>query len=180
VDAQTMKYRGCSDPAQAPRAQADAAARRAAANINPRTGLATDYLNHFNEAVMLLEMLAAWPDAAEHFLAWRPLTYREHFAASCFQGRDLAIAAYDSAEPALRERLGTLVGTMTAVLLATQEALRDNAMAPSATGVIATLAAATVKPLIARAGALINGEIDDGNPITPQAVVDELMHMLNA
>jgi hypothetical protein len=24
-----------------------------AANINPKTGLATDYLNHFNEAIML-------------------------------------------------------------------------------------------------------------------------------
>jgi hypothetical protein len=29
-------------------------ARLRAANINPRTGLATDYLNHFNEAIMLL------------------------------------------------------------------------------------------------------------------------------
>ena len=34
----------------------EAAARAAelkAANINPQTGLATDYLNHFNEAIML-------------------------------------------------------------------------------------------------------------------------------
>jgi hypothetical protein len=33
----------------------DAEARAAelkAANINPQTGLATDYLNHFNEAIM--------------------------------------------------------------------------------------------------------------------------------
>jgi len=33
------------------------AAELLAANINPRTGLATDYLNHFNEAIMLLEMI---------------------------------------------------------------------------------------------------------------------------
>ena len=31
------------------------AAKLRAANINPRTGLATDYLNHFNEAIMLLQ-----------------------------------------------------------------------------------------------------------------------------
>jgi hypothetical protein len=32
------------------------------ANINPTTWLATDYLNHFNEAIMLLEMLPCAPE----------------------------------------------------------------------------------------------------------------------
>ena len=44
------------------------AARLRAANINPHTGLATDYLNHFNEAVMLLEMVPDMPECAEDFL----------------------------------------------------------------------------------------------------------------
>ena len=43
------------------------AALLSAANINPRTGLATDYLNHFNEAVMLLEMVPDMPECAEDF-----------------------------------------------------------------------------------------------------------------
>jgi hypothetical protein len=34
----------------------------AKANINPTTGLATDYLNHFNEAIMLLDLVATVPD----------------------------------------------------------------------------------------------------------------------
>ena len=75
----------------------DEAARAAtlkAANINPRTGLATDYLNHFNEAIMLLEMIPDMPDCAIDFLEWRPLSYAEHFIASNFKGRDLAIEAY--------------------------------------------------------------------------------------
>src|SRR5262245_28249336 len=44
------------------------------ANINPRTGLATDYLNHFNEAIMLLEMIPDMPECADDFLEWRPLS----------------------------------------------------------------------------------------------------------
>src|ERR1700740_1106175 len=79
----------------------DEAARAAtlkAANINPRTGLATDYLNHFNEAIMLLEMIPDMPECAADFLSWRPLSYAEHFTASHFRARDLAIAAYDSAD----------------------------------------------------------------------------------
>src|SRR5487761_2781941 len=78
------------------------AARLRAANINPRTGLATDYLNHFNEAIMLLEMVPDMPECAEDFLGWRPLSYAEHFTASNFKARDLAIASYDSADPIIR------------------------------------------------------------------------------
>ena len=74
-----------------------------AANINPRTGLATDYLNHFNEAIMLLEMIPdRCPNALRTSCSWQPLTYREHFVASNFKGRDLAIAAYESADAGIR------------------------------------------------------------------------------
>ena len=60
---------------------------------------------------MLLEMLPSCPECVEDFLAWRPLSYREHFAGSHFKGRDLAIAAYEAADPALRARLDALTGT---------------------------------------------------------------------
>src|SRR6201999_2975266 len=69
---------------------ASRAAELRAANINPRTGLATDYLNHFNEAIMLLEMIPDMVECAEDFLAWTPLSYAEHFTASNFKARDLA------------------------------------------------------------------------------------------
>ena len=49
------------------------------ANINPDTGLATDYLNHYNEVAMLIDMLESMPDVAEDILDWRPITYAEHF-----------------------------------------------------------------------------------------------------
>src|SRR5690242_21275670 len=75
-----------------------------AANINPRTGLATDYLNHFNEAIMLLEMIPDIPDCAADFMDWQPLTYPEHFMASNFKARDLAIEAYEQADPDIRAR----------------------------------------------------------------------------
>src|ERR1700759_4893967 len=101
------------------------AERLRAANINPRTGLATDYLNHFNEAIMLLEMIPDMPDCAEDFLSWRPLSYREHFAASNFKARDLAIAAYDSADPAIRAEFDGLTGTMTSILTALGAAMRQ-------------------------------------------------------
>ncbi|HEY0222945.1 MAG TPA: hypothetical protein VGC38_00350 [Pseudolabrys sp.] len=169
-----MKYQGSIGAAQAP--DAEGAPRLAGANINPATGLATDYLNHFNEAIMLLEMLSGCPECLDDFLGWRPMSYREHFQASRFTGRDLAIAAYDNADPALRARLDELANTMTAVLEATRAAMTA-AMPREAAATLANRAAAWLKPLVARAGAVINGEADAGlgEPVMPQAVVDGLM-----
>src|ERR1700741_2083717 len=93
--------------------------RRIEANINPVTGLATDYLNHFNEAIMMLELAAQMPECIDDFCAWRPLSYCGTFAASSFKERDLAIAAYENADPALRRRLDELADGMNAILLAT-------------------------------------------------------------
>jgi hypothetical protein len=53
-----------------------------------------------------------------------------------------------------------------------------NSDTPPGTAVaLAERAAALLRPLVARAGAVINGEdsADAGEPMTPQAVVDELM-----
>ena len=58
-----MTYQNSAGAAQAPDDTDDIAAglRLTDSNINPATGLATDYLNRFNEAVMLLDMLTTCP-----------------------------------------------------------------------------------------------------------------------
>jgi hypothetical protein len=150
----------------------------ARANINPATGLATDYLNHFNEAIMLLEMLSAMPDCAEDFLVWEPMSYHDHFANSRFKDRELAIAAYKVANPAARQRLDELADAMNAILQATREALMLQ-LSPQAAGTLAEQAAGWLKPLVARAGGVINGHhisLVEETPEddAPQAAVDAL------
>jgi hypothetical protein len=129
-------------------------ARLVEANINPLTGLATDYLNHFNEAIMLLELAPRIPECIEDFCAWQPLSYCAHFAASSFKERDLAIAAYENADPALRRRLDELADGMNAILLAAAAAMRAE---PHALSLLAEDALARLRPLVARAGAVIHG-----------------------
>jgi hypothetical protein len=132
------------------------AAQLRAANINPRTGLATDYLNHFNEAVMLLEMIPDMPECAEDFLAWHPLSYREHFMASHFKARELAIEAYDSADAIIRAEFDNITTTMTSILTAVGAAMRE-AQQDKTRATLAEQATGWVKPLVALAGGIING-----------------------
>jgi len=70
--------------------------RAAGTNVNDQTLLATDYLNHFNEVVMLLEMIPDMPDMLEEAREWQPRPYKEHFAESSIADCDLAVEAYDS------------------------------------------------------------------------------------
>src|ERR1700747_1165358 len=131
-------------------------ARLRAANINPRTGLATDYLNHFNEAIMLLEMIPDMPECATDFLEWRPLSYAEHFIASNFKARDLAIEAYESTEPELRAEFDHMTETMTKILTAASRARRE-ATQDSTRAKLAVQAISWLKELVAATGGIING-----------------------
>jgi len=125
-----------------------------AANINPRTGLATDYLNHFNEAIMLLEMIPDMPECAEDFLTWSPLSYAEHFWASNFKARDLAIEAYELSDA--RIEFDNITSTMTSILTAVGTAMRE-ARQDRTRATLAEQATGWVKPLVALAGGIING-----------------------
>ena len=128
-----------------------------AANINPRTGLATDYLNHFNEAVMLLEMIPDMPECAEDFLTWQPLSYAEHFTASNFKARDLAIEAYNAADARIRTDFDNVTSAITSILTAVSTAMRDTA-ADKTRARLAEQATGWLKPLVTQAGGIINGD----------------------
>ena len=81
-------------------------------NINPQTLLATDYLNHFNEIAMLLDLIPEMPDCIEDALEWQPIGYQEHFRNSVLADRHLAIAAYDNVPAMYRDPFDTTVRQM--------------------------------------------------------------------
>ncbi len=146
-----------------------------AANINPKTGLATDYLNHFNEAIMLLEMIPTIPECADDFLSWQPLTYAEHFVASNFKGRDLAIAAYNEASAHIRLPFDEVCDTMTSILMAIRDAVASSRQDVTKMR-LAEKAVGWLKPLVAEAGGMINGVSGaEAEEAEPQNDVDLIM-----
>jgi hypothetical protein len=155
------------DPGNADATPVASTAELLAANINPRTGLATDYLNHFNEAIMLLELIPDMPDCYELFLEWQPLSYAEHFIKSNFKARDLAISSYESASPSVRSEFDTVVATMTSILTAVGEAMRE-VQQDKTRAKLAEQAAEWVKPLVGVAGGIINGRDEESS-------VDDIM-----
>lgn len=86
-------------------------------NINATTLLATDYLNHFNEIIMLLEMVPSMPECFEDAAAWRPKSYADHFRDSCFSDAELAILAYENAPRNYRQAFDATIEQMDRLLL---------------------------------------------------------------
>ena len=73
-----------------------------------------------------------------------------------FKARDLAISAYEAADPAIRAEFDQLAGTMTSILTAVGQAMRE-ATQDKTRARLAEQATAWVKPLVMAAGGVING-----------------------
>ena len=96
----------------------------APANIDPSSFLATDYLNHFNELLMMLEMLPDMPDMLEDIEEWAPKSYPEHFTDSVFTDKDLAIEAYEHAPKAFRSQFDDTVASLDSLIVSTLSGLK--------------------------------------------------------
>jgi len=92
--------------------------------VNPMSGLANDYLNLFNELVMILEQLPQMPELLEDLLAWRPMSYQEYFKRSALPGRDSALDAYERLNANFRQRFEGFVAELDVIALASVASVR--------------------------------------------------------
>jgi hypothetical protein len=141
-------------------------------NINPATGLCTDYLNHFAEAMMAIEMAGEMPECLDHLRRWRPMTYRQHFEASRFSNREAVIRAYQASDPELRTALESASATLNALLIATRDAVLHCHAANAEP--LTRRALKDIRPLIARTAALINGGASGCRRVNTQAEIDAM------
>jgi len=141
-----------------------------AANINPATGLATDYLNHYNEVAMMIAALADMPDMAEAVLEWRPLGYAAHFRVTNFSDRDLAIAAYEVAPADVKARFLAVRRELELEITGVQDMLEADPSIAQELGAYGQ----SIFEAIARLGGVINGEVRREETSAVQDAVDSL------
>ena len=152
--------------------QARSRIRRAEALINPASGLANDYLNLFNEIVMLVEQLPTMPELFEDIQRWRPISYREYFHRSILPGRLSAIETYDKLEPRFRREFETLVEELdrrsTGAVAAVRRQFKAGGEDDAALAPICEKAGATIREVLDKAtmlvnhGALVPGDVVQG------------------
>ncbi len=144
------------------------------ANINPQTLLATDYLNHFNEIVMMLEMLPDCPECIEEAKEWHPKTYPEHFRDSGFKDKELAIEAYEHVPSKFRRPFEQAVEQMNRLVQTTIsrfEAAMTDGRSPEEERVFVSEAT----QLLQRLGELTSAIIHGSTKAMDQGEIDTLL-----
>lgn len=128
-------------------------------NINSQTLLATDYLNHFNEVHMLLDMLPMMPDCLEDICQWAPKSYQEHFRDSVFTEKDLAIEAFAHSPDEYRLPFEQTVAQMDDLVLQTTCRVEKEIDQNNSEGLQKIIDAYSPRmiALIEKCGAIING-----------------------
>lgn len=129
--------------------------------VNPVSGLANDYLNLFNELVMMLEQLPQMPELIDDLVAWRPISYQDYFQKSQLPGRHSALAAYEKLDPSFRRRFEGFVAELDTIAVASVASVRlqfRNGAPQDFDRVAATCARAgeKMRAILIRASRLVN------------------------
>ncbi len=74
-------------------------------NINLVSGLATNYLNHYTEILLVLEMLVDMPECFEDIRDWRAMSYPAHVKQSGLPNDEIVLKAYEKVDCKRREDL---------------------------------------------------------------------------
>ncbi|MEA2858009.1 MAG: hypothetical protein QOC72_48 [Methylobacteriaceae bacterium] len=169
-----------SDLQRAGAAVADAPLKtRASALVNPASGLANDYLNLFNEIVMLIEQLPSMPELIDDIFAWRPTSYQDYFTRSILPGRGSALEAYAALSQTFRRDFEALVGELDRMAVGAIAAIRRHHKTkgntePYTLAGLCTRSGEKMREVLDRATKLVNYGPSDGGE-TAQAVADRVM-----
>ena len=100
---------------------------RAACLVNPASGIANDYLNHFNEVLLLIENLPVMlPEMVDEILGWTPISYREYFQKSRLPGSAKALGIYDSLDADFRAYFEAQISGLNALALESIAVIKEH------------------------------------------------------
>ena len=135
---------------------------RAAALVNPASGIANDYLNHFNEILLLIENLPALlPEMIDELLAWRPISYRQYFTDSPLPGAAATLEIYDSLDEDFRQDFESMVIMLDKIIVESIELIKaarrpDGTLEPDEVSETCEILSAKLRKVLDRTADLVN------------------------
>jgi len=153
---------------------------RAASLVNPKSGIANDYLNIFYELLLLVENLPVIPEMIDDVVNWQPVSYVDYFQRSRLPGSAAALAIHEKLDPRLRDAFSRMVGNINEVALAgigqiqTRRKPNGDIFAEDVIDLCERLSA-ELKDCLAPTTNLVNNGLSAVNTESVQHMVDRLM-----
>jgi L-alanine-DL-glutamate epimerase-like enolase superfamily enzyme len=140
--------------------------------------LSNDYLNHYSEVLMLLEMASVDPAVVDEIRDWEPVSYRAYFEASPLRRAPAALAAYEALAPERRAVFEELTAAMDRLALAAIRALTPPCE-PEGAALVTEATVPALRRLIETAAAFLNSggrhRSADGEVEAAQEAIDRLL-----
>ncbi len=168
-----LAVEGAPEPARCDADRDALRARLRGTNINEETFLATDYLNHFNEIIMLIELVPSMPECLDEVRAWQPKSYEAHFQDSCFADKELAVLAYRNAPARFKEPFDKTIVHMDR--LAEDGLARLSAAVEAGDAVRVELEAKALVQGLQKLGEVASGIIHGDERTFDQAAIDQIL-----
>jgi hypothetical protein len=90
---------------------------RASRLVSPTSGMANDYLNHFNEVLLMIENLPVLlPEMVDELVSWKPVSYRAYFERSNLPGSAEALEIYDSLDEDFRRDAEAMIDLLDKII----------------------------------------------------------------
>jgi hypothetical protein len=148
--------------------------------VNPSSGIANDFLNQYNEVLLLVENLPVLlPEMVEELLAWKKKSYEEYFTTSPLPGGDIAIKIYHLLDRGFRNKfeaqiakINKIADKAVAVIGARHQASQE--LNADDVEQFCSQISKTLREEIEGAARLVNYGLDMA-PETSQALADRLM-----
>lgn len=174
-----MPLQGRRDP------EIERLAAEAAGLVNPASGVANDYLNHFNEILLLIENLPVLlPEMVDEILDWSPKSYQDYFRASPLPGSAAAITLYERLNHDFRRSFEGIVDEINRVALdsvavISREREASGNVCAERVEKFCESASATMRAMLLRAENLVN--YGEAEPVeASQAMADRLLRFPGA
>lgn len=153
---------------------------QAAALVNPASGIANDYLNHFNEILLMIENLPILlPDMIEDIWQWKPVSYTEYFKKSPLPGSADTLRIYDGLDKTFRNDFEAMIELLDRIVLSSIEVIfthrtPDGTIEPEAIAEICEQYSGDLRVVLDRTADLVNHGY--APPLErPQHMADRLM-----
>lgn len=153
---------------------------QAAALVNPESGIANDYLNHFNEVFLMIENLPVLlPEMVDELMQWRPVSYVEYFQRSPLPASAETLKIYEKLDDSFRADFEAMIVLLDEIVLRcvdliSAHRLPDGTIEPDAITEMCEKYAADLRAVLDRTADLVNHGY--APPLErPQNMADRLM-----
>jgi hypothetical protein len=147
--------------------------------------MANDYLNHFNEVLLMIENLPLLlPEMVDELVSWKPVSYRAYFEQSNLPGRIEALEIYDNLDEDFRrdaeamiELLDKIIARCVAII--TSHRREDGTLEAEDIAYICPRLAEALRSALERMADMINHGYGSPNE-RPQEMADRILASISA